>query len=56
MGFVDVGIRYMERNPAPGTEGDDPQPPISIDVRHLVEGRMEEAVRPMDASELGGSA
>lgn len=47
-----IGIRYLERNPAPGTEGEDPQPPISIDVRHLAEGRLEEAVRPMDASEF----
>jgi len=28
-----VGIGYLERNPAPGTEGDDPQPPMTIDFR-----------------------
>jgi quercetin dioxygenase-like cupin family protein len=28
-----VGIRYLERNPAPGTEGDEPQPPMTYDLR-----------------------
>ena len=28
-----VGIRYLERNPAPGTENDDAQPPATIDFR-----------------------
>lgn len=28
-----IGIEYLERNPAPGTEGDPPQPPFTIDVR-----------------------
>jgi quercetin dioxygenase-like cupin family protein len=26
-------LRYLERNPAPGTEGDDPQLPMTIDIR-----------------------
>jgi quercetin dioxygenase-like cupin family protein len=28
-----VGIRYLERNPAPGTEGDDPRSPATFDFR-----------------------
>ena len=28
-----VDIEYVERNPAPGTEGDDPQPPVVWDTR-----------------------
>ncbi len=28
-----VGIRYLERNPAPGTEDDEPQPPMTVDFR-----------------------
>ena len=28
-----IGIRYLERNPAPGTEGEPPQPAFTIDVR-----------------------
>jgi quercetin dioxygenase-like cupin family protein len=28
-----IDIEYLERNPAPGTEGDAPQPPIVIDAR-----------------------
>jgi quercetin dioxygenase-like cupin family protein len=27
-----IDIEYLERNPAPGTEGDPPQPPIVIDA------------------------
>ncbi len=30
-----IGIEYLERNPAPGTEGDAPQPAFTIDVRAL---------------------
>jgi quercetin dioxygenase-like cupin family protein len=30
-----IGIEYLERNPAPGTEGDTPQPTFTIDVRSL---------------------
>jgi quercetin dioxygenase-like cupin family protein len=43
-----ITIRYHQRNPAPGTEGDPPQPPVAIDVRAWVEGRAEEAVRVLD--------
>jgi hypothetical protein len=28
-------VPYLERNPAPGTEDDAPQPPFTIDVRAL---------------------
>ena len=28
-----IGIRYLERNAAPGTDGDSPQPPFEIDAR-----------------------
>jgi len=28
-----IGIAYLERNPAPGTEGQVPAPPYEIDVR-----------------------
>jgi quercetin dioxygenase-like cupin family protein len=31
-----ITIEYLERNPAPGTEGDPPQPPVSLDVRALM--------------------
>jgi quercetin dioxygenase-like cupin family protein len=27
-----LDVEYIERNPAPGTEGDDPQPPFAIDT------------------------
>jgi mannose-6-phosphate isomerase-like protein (cupin superfamily) len=30
-----IDITYLERNPAPGTEGQPPQPPMTIDVRRL---------------------
>jgi quercetin dioxygenase-like cupin family protein len=30
-----IGIAYLERNPAPGTEGDAPQPALVIDARAL---------------------
>lgn len=33
-----ITIRYVERNPAPGTEDDEPQPPVTIDVRRRVSG------------------
>jgi quercetin dioxygenase-like cupin family protein len=32
---VRIGIAYLERNPAPGTEDDPPQPAITIEVRAL---------------------
>jgi hypothetical protein len=28
-----ISLEYLERNPAPGTEADPPQPPLAIDVR-----------------------
>ena len=31
-----IGIEYLERNPAPGTENDPAQPPVSLDVRALM--------------------
>jgi quercetin dioxygenase-like cupin family protein len=40
-----VDIRYLERNPAPGTEGADPGPPIEYDVREVLEGDPEKAIR-----------
>lgn len=45
---TDISIRYLERNPAPGTEGDPPGPPLLYDIRELVEGDPERAVRPVD--------
>jgi quercetin dioxygenase-like cupin family protein len=30
-----LDVAYLERNPAPGTEGDPPQPPFSLDLRSL---------------------
>ena len=30
-----IEIEYLERNPAPGTEGDEPQPPVTYDARAL---------------------
>jgi len=32
-----IGIQYLERNPAPGTEADPPQPAFTIDVRALID-------------------
>lgn len=48
----EISIRYLERNPAPGTEGDDPQPPISFDVRELVEGNPEQAVHQLSVKDF----
>ncbi|TRZ44333.1 cupin domain-containing protein [Robertkochia solimangrovi] len=42
----EIDIRYLERNPAPGTEDDEPAPPISIDVREFLTGDPEKAIRP----------
>lgn len=50
----EVTIRYLERNPAPGTEGDAPQPPIGLNVREFTEGDPERAVRPMDVDAFEG--
>ena len=33
-----IGIQYFERNPAPGTESDAPQPASTIDVRAIADG------------------
>jgi hypothetical protein len=33
-----VGMTYLERNPAPGTEGDPPQPPFEMNARQLASG------------------
>jgi quercetin dioxygenase-like cupin family protein len=41
-----LSIHYLERNPAPGTEGDAPQPPIVYDVRTLMEGDPSVAIQP----------
>jgi quercetin dioxygenase-like cupin family protein len=32
-----IGIQYLERNPAPGTEDNPPQPAFTLDVRTLVD-------------------
>ena len=32
-----IGIQYLERNPAPGTESDAPQPAFTIDARALAQ-------------------
>ncbi len=31
-----IGVEYLERNAAPGTENDPAQPPVSLDVRALM--------------------
>lgn len=49
---AEISIRYLERNPAPGTEGDAPAPPVSIDVRELLEGDPEQAWEPMEVAEF----
>jgi quercetin dioxygenase-like cupin family protein len=41
----EITIRYLERNPAPGTEDNDPGPPLAYDVRELVEGNPGKAIR-----------
>lgn len=43
----EISIEYLERNPAPGTEGDEPSPPVTIDVRELLEGDPANAVREL---------
>lgn len=52
----EIAIRYLERNPAPGTERDDPSPPFVLDVRELLEGNPEIAVRPMPEEAFSGHA
>lgn len=44
----EITIRYLERNPAPGSEGHSPQPPFSIRVRELLEGDPTTAISPLD--------
>lgn len=39
-------IQYLERNPAPDTEGNAPQPPITYDMRAWVEGKFAEMIHP----------
>lgn len=48
----EITIRYLDRNPAPGTEGDDPGPPVAFDVRELIEGDPDEAVRVLSDEEF----
>jgi quercetin dioxygenase-like cupin family protein len=48
----EITVRYLERNPAPGTEADDPQPPVAFDVRELLEGEPEKAVRQLSDVEF----
>lgn len=43
----EITIEYSERNPAPGTEGDQPGPPLAFDTRELLEGDPDKAVRPL---------
>lgn len=43
----EISIHYLERNPAPGTEGQPPGPPLMIDVRELLEGDPDRAIRPL---------
>lgn len=52
---TEISIRYLERNPAPGTEGDPPGPPLLYDIRELIEGDPGRAVRPIDAEAFTGS-
>jgi quercetin dioxygenase-like cupin family protein len=33
-----IEVRYLARNPAPGTEADPPQPPAAFDLRALADG------------------
>jgi mannose-6-phosphate isomerase-like protein (cupin superfamily) len=35
-----VGFEYLERNPAPGTEGDPPRPAYEVDVRAEADARL----------------
>lgn len=48
----EITIRYLERNPAPGTEGDEPGSPLAFNVRQLLEGDPEGAIRPLSAEEF----
>ena len=46
------GLTVFKEKIAPGTEGDDPQPPIAFDVRELVEGNPEEAVHQLSVKDF----
>ncbi len=35
---AELELQYLERNPAPGTEDDPPQPPLTFDLRALAGG------------------
>ncbi len=48
----EISIRYLERNPAPGMENDNPQSPIAFDVRELIEGNPEQAVRQLSEKDF----
>lgn len=52
---TEITIRYLERNPAPGTEGDPPGEPLAFDVRELLEGDPAGAVRPIDPARFDES-
>lgn len=43
----EISIRYLQRNPAPGTEDDEPRPPVAFDPRELIEGDPQKASRPL---------
>ncbi|WP_224490613.1 cupin domain-containing protein [Robertkochia flava] len=45
-----VDIFYLERNPAPGTEAQNPQPPVRIDIRALSDGNPEQAIEVIPES------
>lgn len=47
-----VDIQYLGRNPAPGTEGQQPQPPFRLDIRALTEGDFEGAMKPADPADF----
>ena len=50
----EIAIHYLERNPAPGTEGNKPGSPIAINVRELIEGDPDQAVRPLRQEDFSG--
>jgi quercetin dioxygenase-like cupin family protein len=51
----EISIRYLERNPAPGTEGNAPGPPVAFDPRELIEGDPQRAFRPLRREDFSGS-
>jgi len=42
-----LSIQYLDRNPAPGTEANAPQLPITYDMRAWIEGAFAEMIRPV---------